>query len=204
MLLKVNSLFMLRKNYIGMGYQFHQLVRESISEMIKEGNKTSIFSDFDENQSEEDSWKEYESKTRWNDFNIGIPLLFNFYHGLELLMKGILQELGVEVEKNHNIKTLFETISTHSNIPKELLKILKKYLFNENPFLDFFQINNTSIFKYHLLLKYPESNGNSTHNYSKIRGKGKEGLGRFISLKEDISKMKHEITKWNKSRNLTT
>ena len=59
---------MVRKNYIGMGYQFHQLVSESISEMIKEGNRTVIFSDYDKNQSDEDSWKEYESKTRWNDY----------------------------------------------------------------------------------------------------------------------------------------
>lgn len=194
---------MVRKNYIGMGYQFHQLVQESISEMIKEGNRTLIFSDYKENQSDEDSWKEYESKTRWNDFNIGVPLLFNFYHGLELLLKGILQETGLKIKTTHNLKSLFENISEQGNIPKELSDILKKYLFNENPFLDFFEVNNIPTYNYHLLLKYPESEikkQNNIHNYSKIRGNEKEGLDRFITLKEDILKMKIEITKWNVSR----
>ena len=34
--------------------------------------------------------KKYEEMTRWSDFIISIPSLSNFYHGLELLLKGFL------------------------------------------------------------------------------------------------------------------
>ena len=186
-----------------MGYQSHQLVRESISEMINEGNRTLIISRYDENQSDEDSWKEYESKTRWNDFNIGVPLLYNFYHGLELIMKGVLQELKEEIVKTHNLKSLFERISKNDTIPVNLLIIFKKYLFTDNPFLDFFESNDIQTHQYHLLLKYPESliqNKPKTHNYSKLRGKKEVGLSRFETLKEDISIIKNCITEWNISK----
>jgi hypothetical protein len=51
--------------------------------MNKQGNKTMIFMDGD--LSEEDSDLEFNEGTKWNDLNIGIPILFNFFHGIELI-----------------------------------------------------------------------------------------------------------------------
>ena len=95
---------MTRHNFIGLAYQFWNLTRESVIEMEKLNNSSMIVSDFDPNQTDEESWTEYEHKTRWNDFNIGIPILFNFYHGLELFMKGLLQEIGKlnDIKMNHS------------------------------------------------------------------------------------------------------
>ncbi|TLP73233.1 HEPN domain-containing protein [Maribacter sp. ACAM166] len=184
-----------RKNYIGMGYQFHQLVRESITEMIKEGNKVNITSKFDDKQSDEESWDEYKSKTRWNDLNIGVPLLFNFYHGLELLLKGILQEEGVSLKPTHKLNELFSEISNDMNLPDSLISPIKKYIDTTNQFQEVFRMNNSSPNQYHLLLRYPE-NKNKTHIFSKIRGQEKIGLNNFIELKEDIDKIKLEMVNW--------
>ena len=38
----------------------------------------------------EDSEARYFDKTKWSDFNVGIPILFVAYHGFELLLKGFL------------------------------------------------------------------------------------------------------------------
>lgn len=62
--------------------------------MGKQGNKKLIMSLYDPNETDEQSRQNYYQKTKWNDFNIGVPILFNFYHGLELCMKGLLQEIG--------------------------------------------------------------------------------------------------------------
>ena len=76
-------------NYIGITYQFWNLVRESINEMEKINNVNLLISGYDSNISDAESFEIYEEKTKWNDFKIGVPVLFNYYHGLELLMKGL-------------------------------------------------------------------------------------------------------------------
>ena len=75
-------------SYINLGYNFLQVVVNSIEEMEKQSNANVIFSySYD---SDEQGWLDYEKKTRWNDNNIGIPILFNFFHGVELVLKGLI------------------------------------------------------------------------------------------------------------------
>src|SRR4030042_2804305 len=51
--------------------------------------------------------EEYEEGTRWSDHTIIIPLLFNLYHGIELLLKGfLLVAPGVTAERTHNVQPL--------------------------------------------------------------------------------------------------
>ncbi len=88
-------------NFIGTAYQFWNLVREAINEMGKINYKNVTFSKPDPSISYEESRGKYDQKTRWNDFKIGVPLLFNYYHGLELLMKGLLQETNNLPPKKH-------------------------------------------------------------------------------------------------------
>ena len=95
--------------YISHSYNFWSLTRNSIEEMEKQGNKTIIVSEYSENITEKQSWKNYELLTNWNDQNIGIPVLFNFYHGLELFMKGLLEIKRITFETSkHNLKSLYE------------------------------------------------------------------------------------------------
>jgi len=43
--------------------------------------------------------EEFEEHTKWADSNIAEPVLFNFYHGLELSLKSLILVKGNEIEK---------------------------------------------------------------------------------------------------------
>jgi hypothetical protein len=80
--LENNELDMQNENislhFLTLASKYLILVQNILNESIKIGNKHFV-TDGD-----------YSENTRWSDFNIFIPTLFNFYHGLELLMKGLI------------------------------------------------------------------------------------------------------------------
>ena len=63
-------------SYISIGYNFLQLATNSIDELMAQGNRSLIMTSG--NKSDEEAWREYEEKTKWNDQNVAIPILFNF------------------------------------------------------------------------------------------------------------------------------
>ena len=87
--------------YISHSYNFWTLTRNSIEEMERQGNKNYVVSEYSESVTEKESWQIFELQTKWNDQNIGIPILFNFYHGLELYMKGLLEMKKISFEKKN-------------------------------------------------------------------------------------------------------
>lgn len=147
-------------NYIGFAYQFLQMARESINDMEKQGNSTSIWYDASDQKKTryEDDWEEYELKTRWNDMNVGVPILFNFYHGLELYMKGLLQTQNLlPPKKNHDLVKLYQIIRANQDkFTSEIIVLLEKHLGSENPFNEFFSDNSLTPDKFYHCLKYPE------------------------------------------------
>jgi hypothetical protein len=189
------------RNYIGLAYQFFNLTREAINEMVKQGNYTMNISD--PQPDEEQSWKTYEEQTRWNDFNIGVPILFNFYHGLELFMKGLLQELGNEEKMtSHKLTDLESRLKNKTlGIPESMLDILNLHLSNRSPFHEFFVTNNLGIDNFYELLKYPESKKGQEFFFWDIRGQEQQGLKKFEEIKKATIVLKEEVIKWNKNKN---
>lgn len=191
---------MIRHNFIGLAYQFWDLTRESIVEMEKLENRKMIFYDYDASISEEDSWKKYEYDTRWNDFNVGVPVLFNFYHGLELFMKGLLQEIGkLDSDKmNHKLTDLFHEIADNQNsFTYEIIELLKYYLDSENPFQQFFKDNEGDINDFYLFLRYPTTkNRKRSYTFKEVRGNEQIGLDRFRNIKKGCANLKKAYINW--------
>ena len=190
---------MRRANYLGLSYQFWTLTKESINEMGKQGNKKLIMSLYNPNESQEQSRENYYQKTKWNDFNIGVPILFNFYHGLELCMKGLLQEIDkLPTKKTHGLINCYELIQENKNdfIP-EIITSIGEVLNENNAFSEFFKSNNSNVNNYYQLLRYPESNkGNNLYSHGEIRGKTKIGLENFESIKNSCVEIENAIIKW--------
>ena len=59
-----------------------KLVEAVADQMVCQGNQYVIIGDIPI------SPEDYEEQTKWSDHNISLPLLYNFYHGIELLLKG--------------------------------------------------------------------------------------------------------------------
>jgi hypothetical protein len=166
--------------------------------MEKQGNEKLIISLYDSNQTDQESHENYYQKTKWNDFNIGVPILFNFYHGLELCMKGLLQEVGIKpTNKTHKLNGYFKLIKENKSlfIP-EIITSIGKVLDENNPFSEFFKSNNSNVDNYYQLLRYPESIKGDDFLHGEIRGKEKIGLKNFESIKNGCVEIENAIIKW--------
>ena len=185
-------------NFITIGYNFLRLSINSIEEMNKQGNKTMIFMNGD--LSDEDSDLEFNERTKWNDQNIGIPILFNFFHGIELILKGLIIHCGGELgSNNHKLTDLLEKLKNMPNAPSEQLLDHFKNVLMKNGLDDFFQENNKTVDSFYILFKYPEHNNGKSIKYFQIRGKQEQGLIRFNTIKSLAENTKTELIKWKTS-----
>jgi hypothetical protein len=185
--------------YITLAYNYLQLAKEAINEMEKQGNQTLIISG--KRDDDDDGWNDYERNTRWNDSNIGVPVLFNFYHGLELFMKGLQFRVSSASKSNdHNLQDLYrDLVNPEYHIPKKLILLFKKYIYSENPFQRFFEDNKGTANDFYTFLKYPESKTNKSFIFRSIRGNEEPGLSRYIEVRDDIIRIRQEMRAWLKS-----
>jgi hypothetical protein len=79
-----NSEFDEALGYWTVGIQYLHLVETVANETIQQGNQFVVVSD------DEISLERYASETKWSDHSLVVPLLFDFYHGIEVLLKGFL------------------------------------------------------------------------------------------------------------------
>jgi len=190
---------MKKANYFSLSYNYWTLIKSSIDEMEIQGNKTLIVSSHKPNETIEQSFKDYYQKTKWNDVNIGVPILFNFYHGLELCMKGLLQEIEkLPTNKTHKLTDYFELILENASlfIP-EILTSIGKVMNANDPFY-FFKSNNSNLDNYHELLRYPESKKGNLFSHNEIRRKGETGIKNFRTIKNRCVEIENAIKKWFK------
>lgn len=68
-----------------------------------------------------------DDKYKWSDFNVTIPALFCFTHGLELYLKAHLDNLD-EDTKGHCLSELFERLSNKAGPLKHFLRVPRKYI----------------------------------------------------------------------------
>jgi hypothetical protein len=183
-------------NYIGVGYNFLKLSINSIDEMIKQGNKRLIISSAD--QSNDDEWKEYDEQTKWNDQNIGIPILFNFFHGTELILKGLILQCGgiIEQKTRHKLSDLLKNLKNCPNPPNDKLVNHLQKIINGIGLEDFFEINSSSVDSFYELFKYPKLNNGKDVEFWMIRGTEEIGLERFKYISDLASSIKLEIIEW--------
>jgi uncharacterized protein YfkK (UPF0435 family) len=128
-----------------------------VEQMQTSGNKWSIPSDVNENESQEEEEKRLNEIFKRNDNNIGIPVMFNFYHGLELFMKGLLEQEDISLDKtNHNLKDLYKIIKENeSRYPVSLIQVLKRHICEASSYNPFFKDNGITVNQFYLRLKYP-------------------------------------------------
>jgi len=166
--------------------QYLHLSQSCSEECAKANNEFVVVTD------EEISLDEYQEKTKWSDFNLAIPVLFNFYHGLETLLKGFLTIGGLEWPKEHKLSAFF--ISFKEHYPDSgLIGHLNKYLsINDSPELlkGFFDEGARSIDMYYQALKYPESTKGQEYDHLSILFKGAGGSEFYSTLSADIGNIR--------------
>jgi hypothetical protein len=194
----------MKNTFIPIALHFWNIVQLLVAQMQTSGNKWSIYANVNEDESQEEEEKRLNEIFKRNDNNLGVPLMFNFYHGLELFMKGLLELENISVDKtNHNLKDLYKRIKENeSRYPVSLIQVLKKHIYNEKSYNPFFKDNNMDVNDFYIGLKYPQSkDGSKKYNYASIRGKEEETLKIYLAMNAAINELKEEMQKWRQGNN---
>ena len=174
--------------YWTIGIQYLHLVHAVSNETINQGNPHCIISDHLL------TIEEYNKQSKWSDHNLIIPLLFNLYHGIEVLLKGFLTSRGVQFKASHKLSILFEEFQRE--FPEtDLVTLFEKYINQEHlPKIldDFCKTSNITMNDYFQSLKYAESTKNSKFYHLPLKYKGEEGIEFFKELVYDIEKIRKE------------
>lgn len=150
--------------YWTLGAQFLRLTESACAEIAGSHNPHVIVSD------EPLSPSAYDEKTRWSDHAVGTAVLFNFFHGIELVMKGFLVANGSQ-QNHHRITALLATFD--NLLPNtKLATVLKRALPTpgaDTPVSRFLATNNIQIDEWFQALKYPISTQGQTYNHIDLK-----------------------------------
>ena len=182
---------------------YKQMVINTLEMAIKEKNPSVIISDTFITE------KDFNEKTKYCDYSIIYPLLFLFYHWIELILKGflfVLVEEDPDTKKpdtkkiaHHNIIKLLKEFKENYSNEKDIINFFEKYTKkNKMPFFlkVFFDENKLSVKNYYNFFRYPlDKNFNITCDYNSITHTGKKGLTFFEDLLKDINRCQPIIVK---------
>jgi len=185
--------------YFRLSSQYLHLVEAVTDEILKQGNLQVVISDHQISESEF-----YES-TKWSDYNIAEPILFNLYHGIELILKGYLKSINSDISQyGHKMDNLYSSFSSNFTTHKSVITLLKKYIGETSdliePLKSFFIENNINVSQYYDALRYPTDKKELTiYSHYELKRLGKQGLTFFNQLKLDIDTLLRETVKYWRS-----
>jgi len=187
-------------NFLTLADKYLHLVEIVSFEITNQGNLHVLSSDKDDIDE-----NDYEQKTRWSDFRISIPILFNLYHGIELSIKGLLLfSDGCEMKNSHNIEQLFNAFKDDFPEEEQIISILNKYLeikFMNTILKDFLGENNFGVNNFYESLRYPVNKKHEkTNSYYELKYKPELGLVFFKEVEEDVDTLRRESTKFFRKR----
>lgn len=126
------------------------------------------------------------------DYDLALPLLFSFYHAIELLLKGLLQCKGTNNQLDHKITGLYKSVQEEYEDQIDLTIFSKYIVINERtpePIKVIFTHLSTSVDQYYEVLRYPEKRSLKEFHQVLIMYKGVKGLSFYQSLQDDIDSM---------------
>jgi len=180
------------------------MVENTLEKAIKSGNPSVIISDSYITD------QDLINKTKYCDYSIIIPLLFLFYHWIELVLKGFLlvlvkEDADIKKISHHNVIKLLREFKNNFSNEKDIIIFFEKYIKKDNmPNLlkMFFNKNNLSVRNYYNFFRYPlDKNFNIKYDYSSIQYTNKEGLTFFKDLLKDINRYKKHIVRLGRDLN---
>ncbi|QIW16047.1 hypothetical protein A4G20_06720 [Pasteurellaceae bacterium RH1A] len=84
-------------SFFDLGEKFLRLAKYSSEEIVNNNNSYSVLSE------RLLTAQEIDDATKWCDVNVSVPTLFNFYHGIELILKGAIVLISGNPQENINL-----------------------------------------------------------------------------------------------------
>jgi hypothetical protein len=133
---------------------------------------------------------EINRRLKRSDSNLAGPLLFNFYHGLELTIKGHLLGQGRTKIKSHNLIVLLEALQRNTNIDP-LIDELSKWIPppDQSPIGKFLTNNDITIDDWFQALKYSSLTGGKQINHFDLKYGGSNTLWFWRNLSKSCTEI---------------
>ena len=179
-----------------LGFKYWHVSENVIQEMLKTGNIHTVTG------TEEISNELYDQTTRWSDFNVAIPVLFNFYHGIELNLKGLISAGGGDVPKTHRLTDLYELLKQHCD-KAEILSFFHTHLHVDTQpdiLRSFYDTNSISPDDYYIALKYPYAKEGENYIFFPLRYNEEAGCELFSGLRESTLGIRSPIVQFVRER----
>jgi hypothetical protein len=113
---------------------------------------------------------QYRHMTMWSDHSVGVPILFNFFHGIELILKGFIATAS-KVPTHHFLSKLhceFEILFPRTVLGETISKFVCDI--DPNSPLGRFNIaNGINIDSWYQALKYPTSTKGKSFTHVELR-----------------------------------
>jgi hypothetical protein len=176
---------------------YFQLVENCLIQNIKHKNVDIYFG-----EPRDDVREVYRDMTRWSDFRIFIPVLFNFFHAIELLLKAARYKIELPVKKpDHLLSSWYKKFII--DYPEALImqNIFSKYLAptkeNCEILFKFYESNNLKDSdNFYEIFKYPTDKKFEVYlNFKDLRNLGELGTTFFNELITDIDTLRRESEK---------
>ncbi len=188
-------------HFLTLSEKYLRLVKNVLEESIRQQNKHIIVEDIKDG---EFSWDVYEAETKWSDFNVLIPVLFNFYHGIELLLKGHLCLTdNHDLQARHNAQGLLEDFKKQFINEERMTGVLDRYL-NCASMPDLLarclRDNNMKIKDLYIFLRYPtDRNFQTIVDYINLKYNSSKAIEFFKEMASDIDALLRDSARLYKS-----
>lgn len=148
-----------------------------------------------------------QEKLESNDREIFYPLMFNFYHALEIIFKGLIElQTSENLQRKHSLSQLYKRVEKLELNKTDLLLIgsyVSKIDENFPEFAKWMQENKLTIDSFYEFLKYPAATINGKEKISRVElysdpkllGKEDKTLPFYKKLCNDIEKIRRLIVK---------
>lgn len=171
--------------YWRISIQYFHLVQHVSNKIAEQGNAWGIISD------SVVSDIEFDEMTKWSDYRLATPLLFNLYHGIELMLKGFAAPTTTSSspKPTHRLSVLAsEFNANHQN--EDISNFLSKYLEIDkipDPIRQFLVDSNITADQYYQALKYPDSTSGSTYMHANLYYHDEWGVSFYKDLRDDVA-----------------
>jgi hypothetical protein len=172
-------------SYFVLAAHFLRLAEGTAHKLVKTRNRISVVSGGDI------SVDCYARETRWSDHSIGIAVMFSFYHGIELTLKGCLLLNGVS-KQTHRLSKLFEDFE-QKHAGSELAVELSQHIVNisfTSPLGCFLKENNIKIDSWYQSLKYPKSTNGKNFSHWKLQYGGTNTIEFWHKIKKSAKRIR--------------
>lgn len=144
---------------------------------------------------------EYSEATLWSDHSVGIAILFTFFHGIELILKGFISVS--DTAPNHHrlteLLTTFEKSQQNTDLAKTISANVRSIDPN-SPLGTFMTNNSIQIDKWFEALKYPESTKGQSFSHIDLKYGGLDTVPFWQSIGEAARQVRLQAVALSRER----